>query len=607
MAEVKFLESCKTGKLGKVKTAINNEIDINCTPPRQYEGKTALILACEHGHDRVVTHLLSCGANVDGIDKYGMTALHHAAFKGHNNICQILIHNDADIDCYDKASLTPLHEAASSGKGGVIKVLLKAGASVVLTDKNGKTSLDIAKEFNRTTCIKYLTKGFEKHNKRMAKLKIKHLKPSKSQEQKDNSKSAPDIHNNSNNNSYKHKKHNKRAVSQYIGGSQKGNKKSKRLTDTEKMSNFATQLNLFGDNNDQAEIDKLNQQLFGLKDRVKKLQNDKEKLNTKMANYMEENKEVNELRQELDMLKESIKIIGDENEKQDKDIQIKDREIQKLSQQILKQKHKFEKEKKDITKKYKDKIKTMEQKYATKVVPDDEEKTNEDEDINDMIDECGNDIGKLKNKLYKVMEIMKKVDGENEELKVEINELNKKHTKKVDALLNNYTAVRDELSDKGPISPGLDNENVSVGSGTKKKGHKRKNSKILRKVERFVKWIENEVALPQYIDNFHDRGYDRIDVVKTLGESDLKDIGISKVGHRRLFMEKIQELVSKYEDKQTLVQLMENSREVTPVDQPQTIEENDDEDNDMDDDDKSDDYYDDDDENEDVGDKNEDE
>eukprot|EP01083_Nonionella_stella_P063391 164737_1 len=565
MAESKFLESCKTGKLQKAKAAIASDIDVNCNGGKQHENKTALILASENGHAAIVSLLLENDANVDGVDKYGMTSLHHAAFKGHNEICKILINNGADIDCYDKASLTPLHEAASSGKGGVIKVLLKAGASVVLTDKNNKTALDIATEFNRTTCIKYLKKGVDKHNRKMAKVRFKNEDVKHSEHAHDQHPIHP-------------KKQKQRAETLInLNVSKKNSKvkktKHKQKTETDKMKAAITQLNLFGEEHESnnALIDQLKEQNQALKFRIKKLQKDKENLKQKLADSSQ-HKAIAELKEDVEALNATIKDVEEDNDDKEKEIASKDREISKLNQVLLQRKHKFETEKKDIKKQYQDKIKQIEQKYATKIVNTDSDKDKEqkedmnDGDINDVIDECGDDVQSLKDKLYQVMEIMKNMDEENEELKAEIESLTKKYNKKVDKLMSDYGAVREELSEKGGKLDAVD------GGGTSK--HQRKSSKILRKNERFQIWMESDVALPQYIQHFHENGYDRIDVVKTLNESDLKKIGISKIGHRRLIMEKIHELINK--------QHAVNSRSVSSS-PPPPIDEND-EDEDQDDD-----------------------
>jgi len=342
-----------------------------------------------------------------------------------------------------------------------------------------------------------------------------------------------------------------------MGGTQK--QRNSHMSDTDKMKMAITQLNLFGDdkNEDQELLEQLKAQNMGLQERIKKLQKDKERLKKDMVQHIEGNKELNETKKELEELQESMKLIQDENEKQDKLLAAKDREIAKLNQSILKNKHKFEKEKNHITKEYKDKIMKIEQKYSTKTSLETLQNDGDDEDINEIIEECGDDLNKLKNKLYEVMEIMKNVDAENEELKEEINALNKKHNEKLDELMSDYGAVRDQLSSK-------------IDTNKNRKKHQRKrSSKILRKMARFEKWMEDDVALPQYIQHFHDNDYDRIDVVRTLKESDLKKIGISKVGHRRLIMEKIQDINEK---KEALNLNLYSVSENTPDPSPEPIQ-----------------------------------
>ena len=294
----------------------------------------------------------------------------------------------------------------------------------------------------------------------------------------------------------------------------KSNKhKKKHITETDKMKMAITQLNLFNatsENNNNELIDELRSQNQGLQDRVKKLQSDKEKLKKKISEQEEDNKQVGELKSEIEELTDSLKLIEQENEKQDKEIQIKDHEIDRLNRELLKVKHKKEKEKDKSN--YKDM---------------------NDDDINEIIDECDENVNKLKSKLYEIMEMMKTIDSENNDLKQQIDLLKKQRIKDRDALTSDYDAIRNALNDK--------NDDM-IPNNVEQRKHKRKSSKILRKTARFEKWILNDVALPQYIQNFHDNGYDRIDVVKTLNESDLKEIGILKVGHRRLLIEKIQEL-----------------------------------------------------------------
>ena len=60
------------------------------------EGKTALMLACERGHEDIVHSLLSAGANVNLQDNNGWTALMRASAHNHISIINMLLQANAN-------------------------------------------------------------------------------------------------------------------------------------------------------------------------------------------------------------------------------------------------------------------------------------------------------------------------------------------------------------------------------------------------------------------------------------------------------------------------------------------------------------------------------
>ena len=306
--------------------------------------------------------------------------------------------------------------------------------------------------------------------------------------------------------------------------------------------------------------------MTGLNERINKLQKEKKALKKQISEGMEDRKLVSELKEEIEELRESMKIIQEENEKQDQMLTTKEREVTKLKQTIMQNKKRYQVEMDEKEREYKENLVRIEQRYSTKRVSS-VKFDGDDDDINEVIDECGDDLNKLKEKLYEVMSIMKEVDAENDELNKEIDSLRKQHHKKMDAVISGYSAVRNELSAKNESNEQVKDVNVK---------HQRKSSKILRKTARFEKWMNESVALPQYIVHFHEHNYDRIDVVKTLDETELKQIGIYKVGHRRLIMEKIQELINKKEENNK--QLVHSDKEIEEEEDAQNddIEQDDD-------------------------------
>ncbi|KAI9853716.1 MAG: hypothetical protein M1813_001832 [Trichoglossum hirsutum] len=57
---------------------------------KTYDGRTALHLAAEKGHETVVQLLLEKGGAVNAKTYDGQTALHLAAEKGHETVVQLL-------------------------------------------------------------------------------------------------------------------------------------------------------------------------------------------------------------------------------------------------------------------------------------------------------------------------------------------------------------------------------------------------------------------------------------------------------------------------------------------------------------------------------------
>ena len=76
------------------------------------ESNTPLHLACVHGHSRVVSCLISAGADIGARNYYLWTPLDCAAAYGQPKCAKLLIDANAPIDPMDKNRTTPLHLAA---------------------------------------------------------------------------------------------------------------------------------------------------------------------------------------------------------------------------------------------------------------------------------------------------------------------------------------------------------------------------------------------------------------------------------------------------------------------------------------------------------------
>lgn len=87
------------------------------------DGRTALMLAAERGHDEVVELLLGAGAGIDRVDGAGETALHLAARNGRRETTRLLLRAGADIDVQDSEGRTALYRAIDGRHEEVIEML----------------------------------------------------------------------------------------------------------------------------------------------------------------------------------------------------------------------------------------------------------------------------------------------------------------------------------------------------------------------------------------------------------------------------------------------------------------------------------------------------
>ncbi len=63
----------------------------------EFDGMSALHVACGGGNVECVRMLLSCGANVHALDKHGDAPVHIAAFRDQPAVFEVLLAHKADI------------------------------------------------------------------------------------------------------------------------------------------------------------------------------------------------------------------------------------------------------------------------------------------------------------------------------------------------------------------------------------------------------------------------------------------------------------------------------------------------------------------------------
>ena len=121
--------SCKSGRVGLVRTLVNHNADVNA---RTDNGDTPLTLAAKHRLGIVVHALLSdsqCLVDAKGQD--GFNALHYSCRYDHVDIVKILVNHMADVNARTDSGDTPLTLAIKHKHGIVVNALLSNSKCLV--------------------------------------------------------------------------------------------------------------------------------------------------------------------------------------------------------------------------------------------------------------------------------------------------------------------------------------------------------------------------------------------------------------------------------------------------------------------------------------------
>jgi len=109
----------KNGDLNGVKEFVEkNSVDVNMKDANQ---RTPAHWAADFNQREVLQYLVSKGAKVDSLDKYGITPLLAAVYEGHKEVVELLLKLGAKKDIKGPDGKTPLEAAEKDS----IKALLK--------------------------------------------------------------------------------------------------------------------------------------------------------------------------------------------------------------------------------------------------------------------------------------------------------------------------------------------------------------------------------------------------------------------------------------------------------------------------------------------------
>ena len=122
------------------------------------EGKTALMLACERGHEDIVHSLLSAGANVNLQDNNGWTALMRASEHKHISIINMLLQANANPHLKTTVGTNTLMIASGNGNYEVVELLISIGVDYKYQRKDRVNAFMLACQNGHTKIIELLLK-----------------------------------------------------------------------------------------------------------------------------------------------------------------------------------------------------------------------------------------------------------------------------------------------------------------------------------------------------------------------------------------------------------------------------------------------------------------
>jgi ankyrin repeat protein len=143
-----LLQACIGGDASVAKEIVEkrefqNDLDLEAVmPDGPHVGRTAIHLAAQHGHRKIVQLLLSRATQRDAIDNAGMTPLMHAAYNGHASVVDELLFVGVDRIAF--CGYTSMLFAASRGHEEAVRRLMAAGASPVARTPLGRNALIVA-------------------------------------------------------------------------------------------------------------------------------------------------------------------------------------------------------------------------------------------------------------------------------------------------------------------------------------------------------------------------------------------------------------------------------------------------------------------------------
>lgn len=121
-----FVEEVRANHIGKVRTYIQNGIDVNARDV--FGDNSGLHWAAILGLAEMARLLIDSGADLDIRNHEGNTPLHWAAGEGQKELVVILIAHGADVNARGKGAWTPLRWAEAQSQKEIARILIASGA-----------------------------------------------------------------------------------------------------------------------------------------------------------------------------------------------------------------------------------------------------------------------------------------------------------------------------------------------------------------------------------------------------------------------------------------------------------------------------------------------
>ncbi|XP_067653298.1 putative ankyrin repeat protein RF_0381 [Haliotis asinina] len=145
----------ESGDLSEVKVILaKGSADVNC---KKWIGRTPVMVAAEKGHRTVVGLLVSNGANMSVVDKYGLNILHSACQGGDVEMVNYVLSNEkVDVNGKVECGGTPVMLAARTGHLKVVQMLVSKDADLSLVNKRGENILHASCRGGDVEVVKYI-------------------------------------------------------------------------------------------------------------------------------------------------------------------------------------------------------------------------------------------------------------------------------------------------------------------------------------------------------------------------------------------------------------------------------------------------------------------